>query len=46
MVLNVVHDLGDTVLVTREQGASYNRIQAVEENHLTVQCFASMQCQT
>ena len=31
MVLNVVHDLGDTVLVSREQGAGYNRVQAVED---------------
>ena len=31
MVLDVVHDLGDTVLVSREQGAGYNRVQAVED---------------
>ena len=31
VVLDVVHDLGDTVLVSGKQGAGYNRVQAVED---------------
>ena len=31
MLLNVVHDLGDTVLVSLEQRAGHNWVQAVKE---------------
>ena len=32
VVLDVVHDLGDTVLVSLEQGAGHNWVQAVNKN--------------
>merc|ERR1719342_1321009 len=33
MLLNVVHDLGDTVLVSLEQRAGYNWVQAADIGH-------------
>ena len=32
VVLNVVHDMVDTVLMAREQGGGHNGVQAVKKN--------------
>ena len=32
VVLNIVHDMVDTVLVSREQGGGHNGVQAVKKN--------------